>query len=529
MTRTTLSTQSLATRLGAGFAVLLLMMAGLAGYAMLELQTQGARVRQIAEVNNAKASQANALLDSIGSLAIQARSVTLLTDVREIEAEMLLFRAAAERSEAAQKQLTQLAEQTSSLADEATLIEAIASAGKVARPLMVQAAKEGETGANVEATLTLTLRVRPAETAWRQAVKKYIDELDAANLALATATLQGQRNDILLISGVLALALAFGAAMGWRITRSITVPMARAMRVAERIAEGDLSSRLDNQGGDEIGRLLQAMATMQNKLRELVGGIRDSAESIHTASTEVASGNQDLSHRTEQTASNLQQAASAMSELSGTVQQSAGSARQANEMAGSAAQVARRGSQAVSEVVNTMQEINQSSRRIADIIGVIDGIAFQTNILALNAAVEAARAGEQGRGFAVVAGEVRNLASRSAEAAREIKSLIGSSVERVEAGTQLVQAAGGTMDEIVASVARVSAIISDITATSSEQSSGLDSVSMSVTQLDQMTQQNAALVEQSAAAAESLKDQAERLSQLVRVFRTDRHAEAQPG
>jgi methyl-accepting chemotaxis protein len=262
---------------------------------------------------------------------------------------------------------------------------------------------------------------------------------------------------------------------------------------------------------------------MQQRLRDVVGGIRTGVDSVNTASVEIASGNVDLSARTEQTASNLQQAASAMEQLTGTVKQSADSARQANQLASSAAEVAQRGGSVVAQVVSTMDDINTSSKKIADIIGTIDGIAFQTNILALNAAVEAARAGEQGRGFAVVASEVRSLAQRSAEAAKEIKGLIGASVEKVEGGSRLVADAGRTMSEIVSSVQRVSDIIGEITAAASEQSDGIGLVNRSVNQLDQMTQQNAALVEQSAAAAEGLKDQAARLSQVVGTFRIDAH------
>jgi methyl-accepting chemotaxis protein len=247
--------------------------------------------------------------------------------------------------------------------------------------------------------------------------------------------------------------------------------------------------------------------------------VRGVVDGISTASTQIASGNHDLSARTEQTASNLQQTASSMEELTGTLRQSAESASQANQLASSAAEVAQRGGAVVSQVVTTMGEINASSKRIADIIGVIDGIAFQTNILALNAAVEAARAGEQGRGFAVVASEVRSLAQRSAEAAKEIKALIGVSVDRVEIGTQLVQDAGSTMGEIVASVRRVTDMIGEITAAAAEQSQGVGQVNSAVNQLDQMTQQNAALVEESAAAAQSLKEQAERLSEVVGTFR----------
>ncbi|OYT85739.1 MAG: methyl-accepting chemotaxis protein [Burkholderiales bacterium PBB6] len=519
MAMSKLSAGSIGRRLALGFASLLLLMALVAGYAVLQLRAQGANIRQIVDVNNAKASQAHAMLDSISSQAIQARSVTLLTDIKEIEVEMVAFRAAQKRYLDNEARLLELAAAGGALADEQALIDKISSTGKVARPLLEQAAKEGESGANVEATLTLTMRVRPAELAWRQAVNEYVNQLDATNQATAQATLDQQGRALGLIGGALTLALIVGVVVAWRITQGISGPMGRAMRVTERIAEGDLSSSIEARGNDEISRLLQAVARMQDRLRELVGGIRESAESIHTASAEVAVGNHDLSQRTEQTASHLQQAASSMTQLSTTVHHSATSARQANDMAASAAQVARRGGEVVGAVVTTMQDINASSRRIADIIGVIDGIAFQTNILALNAAVEAARAGEQGRGFAVVAGEVRNLASRSADAAREIKSLIGSSVEKVDTGARLVQDAGATMSEIVDSVARVSAIINEITHAAGEQSSGLDVVHESVNQLDQMTQQNAALVEQSTAAAESLKGQAQRLSELVGVFR----------
>jgi len=300
---------------------------------------------------------------------------------------------------------------------------------------------------------------------------------------------------------------------------SITRPIAYAAQVAEAISSGDLTSHIRTEGRDEATALLTALDHMQLSLRKLVAQVHESSQSIQSASGEVASGNTDLSQRTEQAAGALQQTASSMSQLTGTVNQTAESARTANQLASSASDVAARGGSVVAQVVTTMDEINTSSRRIADIIGTIDGIAFQTNILALNAAVEAARAGEQGRGFAVVASEVRSLAQRSAAAAREIKSLIGASVERVDAGSKLVSDAGTTMTEIVASVKRVSDIIGDISAAAAEQSAGIGQVNGAVTDLDRMTQQNAALVEESAAAAESLREQAGRLGELVGSFR----------
>ncbi|MDO8776357.1 MAG: methyl-accepting chemotaxis protein [Burkholderiaceae bacterium] len=323
-----------------------------------------------------------------------------------------------------------------------------------------------------------------------------------------------------LIAGVTVLLLAIIVPLTILNMRSICRPIDQAEQVAKAIAQGDLSDhQIDTSGNDEAARLLRSLADMQQSLSRLVGQVRHSTDSLSTASAEIASGNQDLSVRTEQTASNLQRAASSMDQLTNTVRQTADASRQANQLASSAGEVAARGGNVVSQVISTMNDINTSSKKIIDIISVIDGIAFQTNILALNAAVEAARAGEQGRGFAVVASEVRSLAGRSAEAAKEIKSLIGASVERIETGSRLVTDAGQTMTDIVSSVQRVSDIIGEITAAAAEQSHGIDEVNTSVVQLDQMTQQNAALVEQSAAAAESLREQAERLAQVVGTFK----------
>ena len=301
--------------------------------------------------------------------------------------------------------------------------------------------------------------------------------------------------------------------------QSICVPLAQAQRFAREVAAGDLTQDADRSGRDELADLMAALGDMQGSIARIVGEVRDTTESLRTASTEIASGNHDLSQRTEQAAGNLEETASSMEQLTANVQQSADAARQASQMAASNAAVAERGGQVVGQVVATMSEIHDSSRRINDIIGVIDGIAFQTNILALNAAVEAARAGEQGRGFAVVAGEVRSLAQRSAQAAKEIKDLIGTSVDKVEVGTAQVREAGTTIADIVENARKISAFIGEITTAASEQSEGISQVNEAINQIDQGTQQNAALVEQSTAAADSLREQAERLRGLVTVFR----------
>ncbi|GAA6142272.1 Cache 3/Cache 2 fusion domain-containing protein [Hydrogenophaga sp. 5NK40-0174] len=315
--------------------------------------------------------------------------------------------------------------------------------------------------------------------------------------------------------------LITGMCIFWLVRRHVSRPLQDLVAMITRVSSGDLSHAFGSQRKDEVGLVVNEIENMRGRYVSMVTDLKHAAGNINSASSEIATGNQDLSGRTEQAASNLQQTAASMEELTSTVSQSAEAARQANQLAASAAETAQRGGQVVSQVVATMDEINSSSQKISDIIGVIDGIAFQTNILALNAAVEAARAGEQGRGFAVVAGEVRSLAQRSAEAAKEIKGLIGASVEKVEDGSRLVGEAGSTMGEIVSSVQRVTDIIGEITAATGEQNDGINQVNVAVSQLDQMTQQNAALVEQSAAAAESLRDQARRLSDVIGVFRVD--------
>jgi methyl-accepting chemotaxis protein len=333
-----------------------------------------------------------------------------------------------------------------------------------------------------------------------------------------------------LLVGVGLLAVVLGGALAWWLTRSITVPLRKAVVLANAVAKGDLSTRIEVSSTDEAGELMAALNTMNDNLNALVTQVRSGADSISTAAGEVAAGNLDLSSRTEQQAGSLEESASALEELTGTVSQNADNALKGSELASSASSVAARGGAVVEQVVTTMGEINDASKKIVDIISVIDGIAFQTNILALNAAVEAARAGEQGRGFAVVAGEVRTLAQRSATAAKEIKVLIDASVAKVGNGTRLVGEAGATMQDVVASVQRVSDIMTEISEASREQRIGIEQVNGAIAEMDQVTQQNAALVEEAAAATESMQEQAQNLAQAVSVFKLDagQHAQAAP-
>ncbi len=316
-----------------------------------------------------------------------------------------------------------------------------------------------------------------------------------------------------------ALAILLAAAMGYFLTRSITRPLLNAVKVAENVAAGDLTTQIQVNSHDETGQLMQGLKNMNENLLKIVTEVRAGTHAINSASGEIAAGNLDLSSRTEQQASSLEETASAMEQMTATVKQNADNARQANQLAAQASRVAVQGGEVVGEVVNTMEGINASSRKIVDIIAVIDGIAFQTNILALNAAVEAARAGEQGRGFAVVASEVRNLAQRSASAAKEIKSLIDDSVLRVDNGTQLVAKAGATMAEVVSSVKNVTDIVGEIAIASNEQSTGIEEINKAINQMDEVTQQNAALVQEASSAAYSLNEQAERLSQAISIFK----------
>jgi methyl-accepting chemotaxis protein len=359
---------------------------------------------------------------------------------------------------------------------------------------------------------------RPKAVAYLETIDKFVAVQERQRNEAVQAA-QTSRGNLVLVGAAAAVAVVvLGMLLAAVLVRSITRPLDRAVALAEAISAGDLTQNIHDDRKDELGLLTRALSGMSTRLKAVVSEVRHGVDSVSSASVEIANGNHDLSARTEQTASNLEETAASMEQLTATVSQSADTARQANQLAGTAAQAAARGGEVVGQVVASMQQITDSSRKIADIIGTIDGIAFQTNILALNAAVEAARAGEQGRGFAVVASEVRSLAQRSAEAAKEIKTLIGASVDNVESGSAQVAQAGQSMEEIVSSVRRVSDLIGEITASSTEQRDGIAQVNQAVTHLDQMTQQNAALVEESTAAAASMRDQAQKLAEVVSMF-----------
>ncbi len=519
-----LKSLSISSRLALGFGCMLVLLVAVAAVGQLSVGKVHEQLQQITGVGASKSKLVNGMLESVSAIGIQSRSAAMLNDIDPKQAR--------EQIEAVAKTLKEYTRQEAALAElltpanaspaETKLLAEVQALGQKTRPELANAIKAADDGDTVSATLALMTRVAPAETAWRGKLAELIDLQNKLN-AEATASAKDTQSQARLVGGLLVLlAIGLGALIAWRITNTITAPIGRAVVVAERIARGDLTSQVEVRINDETGRLLEAIAAMQERLRTLVGEIGQTADSILVASSEVASGNLDLSQRTEQTSHNLQSAASSLVDLTGTVAQSADSARQANQLASTASETATRGGEVVSQVVRTMDTISASSRKIADIISVIDGIAFQTNILALNAAVEAARAGEQGRGFAVVAGEVRNLAGRSANAAREIKALIGTSVDQVQEGSTLVNHAGKTIEELVLSVRRVSDIMGEITAATQEQSQRIGHVSHSVGALEEMTQQNAALVEEGAAAADSLKDQAGRLTQMVGAFRLTR-------
>ncbi len=502
-------------RLAAGFGVVIVLMLIIVGIGVLSMSRLDDHVGDMTNDKFPKVEKASDMIEKINDIARAMRNIVIINKPDDTQAE-----------------IRNIDEARASIKDDLAFLERtiLTEQGK-ALLARVKAARAGYIGMQdsfkqlvaqgrvdeAKIYLVETMRIPQREYILKVAdLIRFQDELVSKSGEEAISTYVKARN---LMLGIGLAALIFAVALARYMTRSITLPIDDAVRSAHAIATGDLTRRIDVTSKDETGQLMQAMKDMNASLASIVGQVHAGTETIAVASRQIASGNADLSGRTESQASSLGETASSMEELTSTVKQNAENARQASQLVSSAAEIATKGGHVVNEVVETMASIKDSSRKIADIIGVIDGIAFQTNILALNAAVEAARAGEQGRGFAVVASEVRSLAQRSAGAAKEIKALIEDSVGKVDEGGRLVDEAGHTMDEIVTSVKRVTDIMSEIAAASHEQSAGIEQVNQAVGQMDEMTQQNAALVEEAAAAAESLREQAARLAEAVSVFR----------
>ena len=509
------SNMKIASLLKLGFGLLGLLIVLMGGLSYLKADKAQQAFENVVDNRYPKIRALRTFSDRVKESARLQRDMLLLSDADDIKK--------------AQETVTGLQRENSALLEKIdptfksdkgrALLKALQDVRTQFLPVSARFSAQAASSSQEMAKIILQTELSPLEAKYFDAVQALIAFQEEQTL-IAKEDAAGSIRQIhttLLVSGLFAVLIA-GVAAVW-LTRAVTRPINQAVDVARAVAGGDLTYPIVAEGDNETGLLLRALKDMQAALMQVVSRVRQGSESVATASAEIAQGNHDLSSRTESQASALEQTAASMEELAAQVKQNAEGARQANQLAMNASTVAAQGGAVVDQVVHTMRGINESSRRIADIIGVIDGIAFQTNILALNAAVEAARAGEQGRGFAVVASEVRSLAGRSADAAKEIKSLIGASVERVEQGTTLVDQAGATMTEVVSSIRRVTDIMAEISAASSEQSAGVAQVGEAVTQMDHTTQQNAALVEQMAAAASSLKSQASDLVQTVSAFK----------
>lgn len=502
-------------RLGLGFGVVVAMMVALMIIGLSSLSGMNRSIETIVNDNNVKIDAISDLRDAQRKMSIGIRDLVLATDdkgLKVVEGRIKKDEEAYATSEAVLNDKIRT-EQGKSLLGPITDAK---KATMAAFALVHQHARADEHDAALKA---LRENVSPAAVTWVSSIDALSNFQAAINVAEKESAEAAFPRAYRLTLGLGLAAILIAAVIAWLVTRSITRPLNEAVAIAKTVAAGDLSSTILTTSTDETGQLLQSLRLMNDNLREIVGKVRDGTDTIATASSEIAAGNLDLSSRTEQQASALEETASSMEELTSTVKQNADNARHANKVAEGASVVAKQGGEVVARVIDTMNSIDESSKRIVDIISVIDGIAFQTNILALNAAVEAARAGEQGRGFAVVASEVRNLAQRSAAAAREIKGLIADSVQKVSMGSALVTEAGVTIERVVQSVREVNEIMADISSASIEQEQGIGQINQAIADMDSVTQQNAALVEEAAAAAQSLQEQSGVLVEVVSVFK----------